>query len=157
MAKFDDHFKIRHNLIFERAKFNKRVQLVGESAEQYITALYQLAENCNYGELKSEMICDRLVVGIRDDNLSQQLQMDPELTLDKVKTRIRQKEAVQHQQGILRGNTDTHVANDLEEVKLTRSKRPSGTKSHKNDSAPGTSKTCTCCGKAKHPRDKCPA
>ena len=58
MAKFDDHFKIRCNLIFEREKFNKRVQLVGESAEQYITALYQLAENCNYGELKSEMIHD---------------------------------------------------------------------------------------------------
>ena len=101
------------------------------------------------------MIRDRLVVGIRDDNLSQQLQMDPELTLDKAKTRIRQKEAVQHQQGILRGNADTHVASDLE-VKQTRSKHPSGTKSHKNDSTPGTSKTCTRCGKAKHPRDKCP-
>ena len=69
--------------------------------------------------------------------------MDPKLTLDKAKTRIRQKEAVQHQQGILRGNTDAHFANDLEEVKQTRSKRPSGTKSHKNDSTPGTSKTCT--------------
>ena len=96
MAKFDDHFKIHRNLIFERARFNKRVQLVGESAEQYITALYQLAENCNYDELKSEVIRDRLVVGIRDNNLSQHLQMDPELTLDKVKTRICQKEAVQH-------------------------------------------------------------
>ena len=91
MAKFDDHFKICCNLIFEQAKFNKRVQLVGESAEQYITALYQVTENCNYGELKSEMIRDRLVVGIREDNLSQQLQMDPELTLDKAKMRIRQK------------------------------------------------------------------
>ena len=73
MAKFDGHFKICHNLIFERAMFNKRVQLVGESTEQYITALHQLAENCDYGELKSKMIRDRLVVGIRDDNLSQQL------------------------------------------------------------------------------------
>ena len=103
------------------------------------------------------MIRDRLVVGIRDDNLSEQLQMDPKLTLDKAKTRIRQKEAVQHQQGILRGNTDTHGASDLEEVKQTRSKSPSGTKSHKNDSTPGTSKICTRCGKAKHPHDKCPA
>ena len=83
--------------------------------------------------------------------------MDPELSLDKAKMRIRQKEAVQHQQDILRGNTDTHVASDLEEVKQTRSKRPSGTKSHKNDSTPGTSKTYTCCGKAKYPHDKCPA
>ena len=157
MAKFDGHFKIRHNLIFERAKFNKRVQLVGESAEQYITALYQLTENCDYSKLKSEMIRDRLVVGIRDDNLSQQLQMDAELTLVKAKTRIRQKETIYHQQGILKGNTDTHVANDLEEIKQTKSKRPSGTKSHKNDSIPGTSRKCMRCGKPKHPRDKCPA
>ena len=83
--------KIRRNLIFERAKFNKRVQLVCESAEQYITVLYQLAENCNYGKLKFEMICDRVVVRIRDDHLFQQLQMDPKLTVDKAIMRIRQK------------------------------------------------------------------
>ena len=70
MAKFDDHFKIHCNLIFEWAKFNKRVQIVGKGAEQYITVLYQLAENCNYGKLKSEMTCDKLVVGIRDNNLN---------------------------------------------------------------------------------------
>jgi len=31
MTKFDEHFKVRQNIIFERAKFNKRVQLDGES------------------------------------------------------------------------------------------------------------------------------
>ena len=36
MAKFDDHLQIRRNRIFERMKFNKRVQLVGESAKQYM-------------------------------------------------------------------------------------------------------------------------
>ena len=36
MAKFDHHFKIHHNLIFKQAKFNKRVQLVVESLEQYM-------------------------------------------------------------------------------------------------------------------------
>ena len=56
MLKFDSFFKIRKNVIFERARFNRRKQLEGESAEQYITHLYQLAENCDYGELKSEMI-----------------------------------------------------------------------------------------------------
>ena len=61
------------------------MQLESESAEQYITALYHLAETCNYGELKSEMIQDRLVVGIRDENLLQQLQTYAELTLDKAK------------------------------------------------------------------------
>ena len=33
--------------------------------------LYKLAENCNYGNLKEEMIRDRLVVGISDQQLSE--------------------------------------------------------------------------------------
>lgn len=39
LAKFDDFFQVRKNVIFERARFNRRNQLEGESAEQYVTAL----------------------------------------------------------------------------------------------------------------------
>ena len=46
--------------------------------------------------------------------------MDPELTLVKAKTWIHQKEAIYHQQGILKGNIGTHVTSDLEEIKQTR-------------------------------------
>jgi len=71
LEKFDSHFQVRRtDLIFERARFNKRDQVDGESAEQYITTLYQLAERCEYGQFKSEMIRDRLVVGIRDITLA---------------------------------------------------------------------------------------
>lgn len=75
LAKLDDFFKVRRNAIFERARFNRRVQQNGESAEQYIAALYCLAETCEYGELKDEMLRDRLV-GIKDADLSERLQMD---------------------------------------------------------------------------------
>ena len=61
MGKFDAFFQVRRNVIFERARFNRRCQLQGETAEQYIMALYTLAANCNYGVLESEMIRDRLV------------------------------------------------------------------------------------------------
>ncbi len=37
MEKFDAHFKVRRNVIFERARFNRRSQREGESIEQYIT------------------------------------------------------------------------------------------------------------------------
>ena len=50
--------------------------------------LYRLAEICDYGALRDEMIRDRLLVGIRDTALSQQLQLDAELTLEKAKKRI---------------------------------------------------------------------
>ena len=70
VAKFDSFFGVRRNIIFERARFNRRHQQEGETAEQYIMELYRLAENCDYGPLKDEMIRDRLVVGIRDGALS---------------------------------------------------------------------------------------
>ncbi len=43
----------------------------GKTSEQYFLELYKLAENCNYGEMTSELIRGRLVVGIRDTSLSE--------------------------------------------------------------------------------------
>ena len=74
VATLDKFFSVRRNVIFERARFNLRSQQEGESAEEFIMALYSLAEDCDYEEWKEEMIRDRLVVGIRDAALSQQLQ-----------------------------------------------------------------------------------
>ena len=48
-------------------------------------ALYTLTVNCDYGEMESEMIHDHLVVGIKDQALSERLQLNPELTLEKEK------------------------------------------------------------------------
>ena len=103
LQKFDSFFQVRRNVIFERARFNRRNQLPAETSEQYIMALYSLAANCNYGALEGEMIRDRLVVGIRDASLSERLQLDADLTLEKAKKSIRQREAVHEQQGILSG------------------------------------------------------
>ena len=44
------------------------------------------------------MIWDRLVVGFEDLALSEHLQLDTELTLEKAKTLVRQCEAVKEQQ-----------------------------------------------------------
>ena len=56
----------------KRARFNRHVQ-EGESAEQYIAALYNLAESCEYGTMKFKLIRDHFVVGIRDIGLSEHL------------------------------------------------------------------------------------
>ena len=56
------------------------------------------------GILKDELLRDRLDVGIRDQELSKKLQLDPDLTLEKTKKTIRQKEAVKEQHYILQGN-----------------------------------------------------
>ena len=51
------------------------------------------------------MICDRLVFGIRDSKLSENLQLNSEFTLEKAITQARQKETVKQQQPLLRGGS----------------------------------------------------
>ena len=46
LAKFNAHFKVQKNIIFERAQFNRKMQEEEESAEQFITSLYSLVDNC---------------------------------------------------------------------------------------------------------------
>ena len=47
--------------------------------------VYSLAEHWDFAALKEEIIRERLVVGVRDTALSERLQMDPSLTLEKGK------------------------------------------------------------------------
>ena len=105
LEKFKEHFGVRKNVIYERAKFNKRKQFEDESVNNFITALYVLVENCDYGSLKEEMIRDRIVVGIKDENLSEELQLTPDLTLKTATDKVKERELVTKQQVDLRGET----------------------------------------------------
>eukprot|EP00731_Ephydatia_muelleri_P002769 Em0001g2769a len=80
---FESYFRVKRNVIYERARFNSRNQLEGEPVEQYVLSLHSLARNCEYGTLQEELIRDRIVIGIRDKALSRRLQLDADLTLEK--------------------------------------------------------------------------
>ena len=95
MEKFDRFFEVRKNVIFEWARFNRRNQLDGESAEQYIIEVY--TSWAKYSDMTSEMIRDRIVVDIHDTKLSQR----SDLTLAKTRQMVRQGEAVHEQQQTL--------------------------------------------------------
>ena len=102
--KFDSHFVKRRNVIFERAKFNRRVQQEGEPVDDFIIDLYSLAEHCDYGQLHDQMVRDRIVVGIRDSKLSEKLQMGSKLTLEKATAMARQSESIKLQQRTVRND-----------------------------------------------------
>ncbi|UYV60281.1 K02A2.6-like [Cordylochernes scorpioides] len=106
VSKFQDYFIEKRNVIYERAKFNRRSQGETESVEEFITNLYVLAENCSYGILKEEMIRNRLVVGVKNFNLSEKLQLESELTLEKAIQIVRQSESVKNQQKEIRQDTE---------------------------------------------------
>lgn len=100
LAKFDTFFQVRKNIIFKRAQFNRHSQQPDKSAETFITSLCSLYVNCAYCDLRDQMIRDRIVVGICDNALSERLQLDPKLTLEKVKALLRQCEAVPKQHAV---------------------------------------------------------
>ena len=155
--KFEGHFVKRRKVIFERAKFNSRKQELSEPVDVFITALYTLAENCNYGTLHDEMVRDRIVVGIRDSSLSEKLQLDAELTLSTAVAKVRQAEEVKKQEPLLRGETPAtgEKKPDIPVGAVQRGRR-GGKVNRKPKSAPRT--TCTRCGKTPpHDRHSCPA
>ena len=119
--KFDGYFIKRRNVIFEHAKFNLRKQEVGETVDSFITALYELAEHCNYGDLCEEMIHNRLVVGIKDSSYRKICS----LTANSLKRRLL--ETVKQQQTLLRGGPVTKAT--LEALAGAVTKKPSTTKS----------------------------
>ena len=96
--RYEAYFVKKRNVIYERAKFNLRKQEDGEPVDDFVTSLYSLAQYCSFGDLHDEMIRDRLVVGLRDANLSEKLQLDSELTLEKAIAMAHQSESVKLQQ-----------------------------------------------------------
>ena len=93
-GKFDGYFVKRRNIIFEKTKFNQRTQEPSKPVDNFIMALHFLAEHYSYGELREQMIRDRIVVGIQDVSLSEKLQLQSNLTLEAAVTAVRQREAV---------------------------------------------------------------
>ena len=120
VQKFDGFFQVWKNVIFECTYFNRKKQQEGESAENYITTLYELVKYCDYSALKSEMIRDRLVVGIRDSVLSvEHLQMEADLAVEKAKKMIRQREAMHEQQSALKGATEPNSVAAINNTRTT--------------------------------------
>lgn len=154
----DSYFVPRKNIIYERARFNQRVQQADENVDSFVTALYALAEHCNYGALRDELIRDRLVVGLRDTHLAERLQMDKDLTLEKAINQARQSEIIKRQQTDIRGENKVEI--DAVTTKFKKQKHPTYkppaqakfTKGKTNE------KSCYRCGKIPaHGKGQCPA
>ena len=158
LGKFNEYYAVRKNVIYERARFNRRNQLPGETADQYIMALHTLAANCDYRDMEEDFIRDCLVVGIRDLGLSKTLQLEATLDLEKAKKAIHQRESVQQQLQLQQQDASSTA---LEAIQPTN-RRKQQQQGLRNRIRCGrgladNSKHCTRCGKEPHSRDKCPA
>lgn len=90
--KFNEYFASKRNVIFERYKFNSRAQQTGESMDTFVTALYIQAETCEFGNIKKNLIRDRIVIEIQDTRTFERLQLMNDLTANKALEIARQAE-----------------------------------------------------------------
>lgn len=166
LNKFDKYFNPKRNVIFERFKFNSRVQRQGESVDSFITELHAFAENCEYGSLREDLIRDRIVVGMLNTKVSEQMQLKSDLTLKIAVDTARQAEIQIKQTKII--NDDKHVYNiqrddqlrgDLQQrhngvpQRFSHDSRSNGYGNYYNNK----NNKCKYCGYKSHDRENCPA
>ena len=71
------------NETMERHVFNSRNQNEGELFDDYLTELRMLMKNCNFcGECVDGLLRDRIVNGIKEDELRKKLLSENKLTLE---------------------------------------------------------------------------
>ncbi|XP_067944829.1 uncharacterized protein [Watersipora subatra] len=93
---FTAYFQPRRNVLNYRTQFYNRKQSADESAEEYIRSVHTLAVKCRFdaGLTQNDMVKDRLLSGMSDTSLSSELQLDEDVTLDAVISKMRAKEAI---------------------------------------------------------------
>ncbi|UYV64758.1 K02A2.6-like [Cordylochernes scorpioides] len=139
---FDSHFCVRKNIIYERAKFNSRNQEDREPVDEFITSLYKLADSCEFEGLHEKLIRDRIVVGVRDKALSERMQLDSELTLEKAVKLVRQQEAVRQQQVDLQRPSTSQKVNQVKFNSKKQSPKQQQQLSRKKEKSAKTRSRC---------------
>ena len=159
LAKFDEHFIPKRNIIYERAKF-LRARQGSDSAEKFITDLHCLASTCEWGNLEDDLILLVLIIGMRDTTVSDRLQLDPQLSLDKAKTALPQhEELIRQKEDLKEPESVNMVGGDKRRHKSSnfrRSYEPERNfKGKRSDGQRG--KKCDKCGHDFHNFSQCPA
>ena len=108
------------------------------------------------------MIRDRLVVGIRDVKLSERLQLDNALTLEKAIAEARQTETVRQQQPLLRGGSESKSTPEAPVGAVNKKPATSKQTHNQKPETQGRKRiqkgTCSRCGKSPpHDRQHCTA
>lgn len=68
-----NYFSPKPSVIVQRTKFYTRNRQLGESITDYVAELRSMCEDCRLGTFLDEMLRDKLVVGVNDDNIQRRL------------------------------------------------------------------------------------
>ncbi|KAK7933832.1 hypothetical protein WMY93_004728 [Mugilogobius chulae] len=151
----ESYFKPKRNVIFERFVFGNCKQDESEPIDSFVTRLREKAASCEYGELREELIRDRLVLGISDESVRRRLLREKDLTLTSAIDICRAAEMTDIKLKLMtqdRPLESVHATNRRQQRPLQRTDRSQDTQRVVKDNA------CKYCGGAhQRGRDACPA
>ena len=156
VKKFTEYFIPKRNLRHERSYFHEKTQGEKETVEEFSRELHARVASCDYKD-PDEQMCDRFVVGLRDMELRQKLELIDDLTLDQAVSLARRHEQVKSQLA------EQELHREVSEAKATASrgaKAKSGRKRRQKAKKGATSETQKCqrCGYEAHQQgQRCPA
>ncbi len=84
VKKFEEICLPVKNVIMDRHAFNTMNQKPHETIQSYVAKLKTLARKYEFGTLQDELIRDRLVCGLYNDNIRTQLLKEKNITLSSV-------------------------------------------------------------------------
>ena len=83
ITQVNDHFQPAPSMTVHRFAFNSRSRKSGESVADFVAHLRQLSEHCDFGETLNDMLRDRLVCGIDNDQYQRRLLSEANLTFER--------------------------------------------------------------------------
>ena len=103
VGKLTDHYDPKPLIIVERYHFHKRDQATGETVGEYVAELRRLATKCNFGAYFKEALRDRLVCGIKSEQIQKGLLAEADLDLAKAVKRATAMEAARSHTQAMKG------------------------------------------------------
>ena len=164
IAAFDKFAIGEKNETYERYKFNSRDQKENESISAYITELRMLAQTCNFCTcLNDSLIRDRIVLGVRDNEIRKRLLQKKKLSLSECIDMCLASEVTKTQLKALDKQGSEETIHDVKQAKKAWRKRDKPDRPRqrseeaKRDTANKSSRPCRYCGRThKVGREHCP-
>ena len=160
------HFIPQRNVLYERFVFNSAVQKPGETIDEYVVRLRQMADSCEFGTLKDSLIRDRIVIGTTDEGGRERLLRERLVpNLEKATESLRAFEISRTHKQVISGKESEMIQHT---EKRRNTYKPKGPRKADKQGEPRRSpkprpqqrqsKSCKWCGrKEDHTRKDCPA
>lgn len=147
MNKLEDLCRGERNETYERYRFFTRSQQEGETFDEYLCTIENLADTCNFSDLRDSLIRDRIVTGLINTSITKQLLAIKNLSLQKCIHICRSQSMAERQLQAMMQNQDS-----LNKVSSTELQCLfcGGKHTKRKDACPAWGKICVKCRRRNH-------